>query len=442
MLKINSVTRSIALLGLVRCGNIGVQLLLIPISIKFINTEYFGVWLTLSSIILLLNIFDLGMGNGLRNKLAVSIINGNDEEGRSYISTTYFFLGIIAIIGFVISYIVSQNFDWNQVLTVPDSLANGRIQNVIGTILMAFFASFFLKPIFAVSYAIHRPFIEPLITLLGNLGCLIIISILVKIKGKGSIEELAFIYCLSPLVFHFCSTIFLYLFHFKKFRPSIRNIDFALVKPLMGLSAKFFVIQVAATLVISATNFVVSKFFGNRAVTDFNIVQRYFSIILIVQAMILTPYWNLITDSYERRDVGWLTSTFAKLLRINLFLILGIMLMIIFADIFLEMWIGSDYRVSRTLLYMFAINTVVYLFSSLFTTFINGTGKVKLQMFTAIITCFVYVPFLVICAKGLKFEVVNILIGSTLWLLSFLPLRYWQYRHLIRFEARKNLWNS
>ena len=40
------------------------SLLLVPVTIGFLNTSEYGIWLTLNSILLWINTFDIGLGNG------------------------------------------------------------------------------------------------------------------------------------------------------------------------------------------------------------------------------------------------------------------------------------------------------------------------------------------------------------------------------------------
>ena len=72
-----------------------VSLALVPVTLGYLNVYEYGVWLTLSSILMWINYFDVGLGNGLRNKLAEALALGDLKKGQIYISTTVALLSII-----------------------------------------------------------------------------------------------------------------------------------------------------------------------------------------------------------------------------------------------------------------------------------------------------------------------------------------------------------
>ena len=63
---------------LIKGGNIAISLILVPLTIHYVNPTQYGIWLTLSSIIGWFAFFDIGFGNGLRNKFA-------EEIGRAHV---------------------------------------------------------------------------------------------------------------------------------------------------------------------------------------------------------------------------------------------------------------------------------------------------------------------------------------------------------------------
>ena len=71
-------------------------------ALNYLNPVKYGIWLTLTSVIGWFAFFDLGLGNGLRNKLAEALAKNDNELARTYISTSYAIMTItIGIVYFL-----------------------------------------------------------------------------------------------------------------------------------------------------------------------------------------------------------------------------------------------------------------------------------------------------------------------------------------------------
>jgi O-antigen/teichoic acid export membrane protein len=89
--------------------------LLIPLMIHYLGQEKFGVWSTLFSVLTWMTFFDLGLGNGLRNKLAESVAKGHEGDSKSYISSAYSLVGIVSSALFFIFAISAFVAPWQRI---------------------------------------------------------------------------------------------------------------------------------------------------------------------------------------------------------------------------------------------------------------------------------------------------------------------------------------
>ena len=67
-----------------------ISLIIVPLTLTYLSSYEYGVWLTISSVLSWLDFFDVGLGNGLRNKLSESLAFGDIRSSRTYVSTTFF----------------------------------------------------------------------------------------------------------------------------------------------------------------------------------------------------------------------------------------------------------------------------------------------------------------------------------------------------------------
>ena len=68
-----------------------IQLILVPLTLGYLSQELYGVWLTISSIMLWLNFFDVGLTLGLKNRLSEAIAR-NDAFAPAYKKAGILFL--------------------------------------------------------------------------------------------------------------------------------------------------------------------------------------------------------------------------------------------------------------------------------------------------------------------------------------------------------------
>ena len=80
---------------LIKGGSVMISLIMVPLTINYINPSRYGIWLTISSIVGWVSFFDIGLTQGLRNKFAGAKARGDDEQAQMYVSTTYALLGIV-----------------------------------------------------------------------------------------------------------------------------------------------------------------------------------------------------------------------------------------------------------------------------------------------------------------------------------------------------------
>jgi O-antigen/teichoic acid export membrane protein len=132
----NAIKNIIASFG-IKGVSIAVQLLLVPLTINYVNSTQYGIWLTLSSIVAWFSFFDIGFGNGLWNRFAEAKAIGNYTKAKVYISTTYICLGAIFTIVWILFFCINFFLDWSIILNAPAQMA--KELSLVAVIVFSFF---------------------------------------------------------------------------------------------------------------------------------------------------------------------------------------------------------------------------------------------------------------------------------------------------------------
>lgn len=166
--------KNILMLVIIKGFSIAVSLVLVPLTIHYINPTRYGIWITLTSIVGWFSFFDVGLGHGLRNKFAEAITKGNYELARIYVSTTYAILGGIVALVLIIFFSINPFLDWSKILNTPPDMADEL--STLALIVFGFFCiEFVLRLITTILTADQQPAKASFFDLLGGLVSLSII---------------------------------------------------------------------------------------------------------------------------------------------------------------------------------------------------------------------------------------------------------------------------
>jgi len=431
--------KNIFLLFITKGLSVIISLLLVPIVLHYLDTAKYGIWLTLTSIISWIYFFDIGLGNGLRNKFAEARAIGNIELARSYVSTTYAILTLVICSVFILFIIINFSLDWVKILNAPVYLK--REINLLVIITFSFFClGFITKLLDTILVADQRPGISSIISLIGNLLSLVLIYLLTKFTS-GSLILAGTVLSASAVFIYLISAVYFFAKDYKDIRPSIKTIDWKLAPELMGLGIKFFVIQISVLVIFTTSNLIITQLFGPSQVTVYNISYKYFGVIPMVFGIIAAPFWSAYTEAYTKNDFEWIKKMTYKLLRVWLIFALAVIIMILFSKNIYALWVGSEIHIPLSLSIFMGVFVLILTYDSIFISFINGIGKVKLQLYLSVISAISLIPFAILFGKILNFGLTGVIIAICVVLAPSPVLVTIQYLKIIN-KTAKGIWNK
>ena len=380
-------------------GSVLISFVLVPLTINYINPVQYGIWLTLSSIILWFSFFDVGLGNGLRNKLAESLAQEDFEKAKIYVSTTYAAVAMIICPFIIIFVIVNQWLDWTVILNTDKNMAQEL--STLALVVFSFFGlQFVLQLINTVVTGNQQPSRVTMFTFFHNLLALTIIYLLTQFTD-GNLIYLGFAIGSAPVVVLAIASIWMYRSEYKDFRPSIKFIRFESIKDLMGLGIKFFILQVNYMVVFQSGNIIITQLFGPEQVVPYNLAYKYFNLIPMGLGIIMIPFWSAFTEAWVKGDIDWVKSTFKKLQYIWVGLILLSFLMFLFASTFYYFWVGEEISVPWQLSFVMMFYVILYAWNNIHTAFLNGVGKVNMQLIFSLAAAILNIPLAIYLGKQL-----------------------------------------
>ena len=420
----------------IKGGSILIGLMLVPIAIHYVNPVRYGIWITLSSIIVWVSVLDVGLGHGLRNRFAEALARGEKELARIYVSTTYAILSLIMGSAFFVFIIINQRLNWSAILNAPSEMSE-ELSFVALVVFGILCLQFVLRLLQTVLIADQYPSKASFLQLLGNILALSVIYLFTK-TTNGSLLYLAVALTLAPAFVLVIGNIVVFRGRYRFYAPSLKYVRFSHTSRLMTLGVKFFVIQMSAILIYQTANIIISQLFGPEKVTTYNIAFKYFSLLSMVFMIIMSPYWSAITDAFTKGDILWVRKTMRNL-QYCFWIMAGLaFLMYYVADWTYAIWVGKSILIPSTLSLVVAVYVVINAWNALFSYFLNGFGKVQIQVYCSLGSGLLNIPLAIYLGRKIGIEgVVMANIAVSVYGAVLYPI---QYNKIVNERAR-GIWN-
>ena len=236
------IKRNILATFIIKGLGILVGLIVVPLTIHYINPTRYGIWITLSSMMAWFGYFDIGLGNGLRNRFAEAVAAGEYKLARTYISTSYAILSIFIGVILVLFFCINLFLNWSRILNTSADMET-ELFYLVNIVFILFCIQFVLQLITSVYIADQKPAKASLFQFSYNVVILLVIYILTK-TTTGSLLKLGVTLSLTPVIVYIISSILVYKTEYKIYAPSFKFIQFKYAKDLLNLGIQFFIIQV------------------------------------------------------------------------------------------------------------------------------------------------------------------------------------------------------
>lgn len=392
------VKKNIAGSFLVKGWSCIVQLLLVPLTLQCLNQYEYGIWLTINSLLLWIDQFDIGLGNGLRNKLAEALALGERERARRLVSTTFLMLIMIMLPLTLTGIAVVSYVDCYKILNVNPSLLP-NLSAIIATSLAFVGMTFVFKFIGNVYLGLQLPAISNMLVALGQTVSLILILAL-SWAGSHSLMAVAIAYTLSPLVVYVIS----YPITFSRYgylSPSFKLFSKTELRSLFTLGLKFFFVQMAGLVIFASSNILISNLLSPSQVTPYQISYRYFSVALMVFTIIANPLWSATTDAYSKGEWDWIERMMRNIRKVMLGFAVLLSMMAAAAPLVYKIWVGSEVEIPSSLTWITALYIAVIIYSTAYSNILYGIGKIRMITIVTVIEAIAYIPLAILLGKSI-----------------------------------------
>jgi len=397
--------------------NIILGIITVPISIDYWQSEKYGIWLLINSILVYLTASNLGLN-------AASSILMNKENSnfkKIIILKKSFYIVLFSSFILILIFILMNyyNSSWILFLGKIDNRLLDEAQKA-SFILILFFLFNIPFSLFSSAFnGFHKVYIENIIVTINSI--FLFVALIVNIKLSGNLILFAFLIGLSNLIINLVRGLYFYLKIYKDIKKDESNETFCTeycYRNILFLGLRCFSGSVASMIALNTDNLVISHFLGVEFVTPYAVTFKLFTILFNLIFIINSSLVPILGRLIGKNDYHTANKIYKYTSFLTMYIGGGIFIgSLAFFKNLIFMWSGeTGYAGTGTLLflgaysYIFCVVNLNYIIINTFN-YIKGSmwiiwGEALLNLSLSIILSF-------------KFGITGIAIGTFLGALVF-----------------------
>jgi O-antigen/teichoic acid export membrane protein len=363
---------------------IGCQFLQVPIALKFLGNEAFGLWVTLSSLGFVLSYSDFGVGLGVQNKVAEAIGSQDLVRARRiFVTGLTFLVGVMsALLAILVPFCLLANISGMLHIADPAVAGSTRSAMLVVTVLWCMNVPLGLGQRLAYGAQLgwlHNTALtgsQVLMLATTAAGACLNVSMttffILTFAGGAAVNLIFLLYLLRRLGW-----------------LRIRRQDFHLpyLRELSGLGIFFFFQQIASMVLLTSPPLILSATLGAAAVTPFNLTQRVLNLFMVVTNAVLVPTGPAYAEAKAQSDWAWIWKTLLRSALIVLIAaVIPMLLLAPFLPKVIHWWARGAELPSISLVWWLVIWNAVLVLEQPVGYFLAGISKVRRATIYSILT--------------------------------------------------------
>ena len=336
--------------------NIMVQIVTVPLYLKYWGVSRYGDWLIIFSIPSFIGLSDLGLGTAVNYQLVKLLSTNNYIKANKLLNSSFYFIFSLSTFTCLIFIAVMFIFPLHVVFGFKfTSIYEFRITFIILSIYVL------LSIVLTLPLGLYRSIgIFSRGQILGSLFKGIeFFSIVVLVFLGGSFITVSIIYLVIRICFilTILKDISIKAPWIKLLKPFI---DFKIISPLFKSSFSFMAISFGQALSGQGLIFLVGSNGSSLEVVMFSTIRTFINVFKQIVGFINNSFWGEISIAYANNNKDLFQNHIKKLYHFNIFFsLLGAIILYLFGINIINIWTHSSFVVDTYFFYLMIISIVI-----------------------------------------------------------------------------------
>jgi len=276
----------------------------IPIVVRFLGPELFGVWITISSALSILMVLDLGVANALTNLISEAYARDSRSLAAKYAANSFWVMVCLAAVLGALGALIYRRVPWAVFLHLQNGMEARRASQTIGAAYIVFLLGLPAGLAAKMLGAYQELRIANLFAVAASVAGLL--GVVVVVRWHGSLPILILASFGSTVLTNYICLLWIWSVHKPWLRPSFRHWELGIARRLMSGGSEFFVLQLAGLIVFNSDNLVIAHYLGPAEVTPYSVTWKLVGYSAALQIIITPALWPAYAEAYVRGDIEWI----------------------------------------------------------------------------------------------------------------------------------------
>lgn len=339
----------------------------IPLVVAYLGPDGYGLWTTLSSLVVWLGLADGGVSVGLVAQVSQAF--GADDMRRIRIVLSCAFA--VTAVSCLLLLLATATLDWiywEKAIGVHDVAMQAAASDIAAIVLIftaiGFPASVARQARFGMQEGASISAWDIVATVLSIVGQLLAVAFHLGIVGV-TIAIVATRHIVNIIL-----SVHFFAGRGRGLRPDWRFVDWPTIRSLIGSGGAFSALLVSQALAVQMDQLIVAKLVGFAAVADYSIVQKFLTLPQMIVTLVVVAQFPAYGEALARGDHSWikrhLITSFAGA---SAFAVVACGALGASIDLVLQLWIGSAIHPTRSLVWAMTVYGVISAMANVLTTF-------------------------------------------------------------------------
>ncbi|MBB6127037.1 oligosaccharide flippase family protein [Mucilaginibacter lappiensis] len=405
-----------------------ISLFSVPIIVKHLNAEIYGLSIIIFQITTYLGMFDFGLIAGVERYLAGT--REDTEENRELIQkvistavVVYSFIAIIVIVGGNIFAPFAAN-----IFNAPIKYIQ-IVNHIVSALSILLGFQLIQRALTAIFFAHQRQILHNTLSFILNIGNTLLTVIFIS-QGYGL---WGFVYS-QIIMFILSSLTNVYFFrkHYSYISIKVKKFDWPLVKDMFSYGFSLFLIGIAVQVVFQTDRIIIGSFVSLTAVSVYSFTTKIPELSSQVIWKVSDNSFPALVELSKKKDSGvFLKNSHDKIMKLTISCTSTLFWIIVLTSYpFIKLWVGGAYyagvRFTILVAYLYFIQLT---FIHVTSVCLNGFGIAKRISAMAMVEAVINLTLSLILVKlyGIEGVIIATIIGGILtsfWYIPYLAVKY------------------